>query len=62
MNVFVVGGGGREHAIVHAVRKSSLVHKIHCVPGNAGIAGMVQCHTLRPGFIKLQATFVYESK
>jgi len=38
MKVLIVGSGGREHAIAHAVSKSSKVDKIYCAPGNAGIA------------------------
>ncbi len=43
MKVLVIGGGGREHAIVWKLSQSKLVDKIYCCPGNAGIAEMAQC-------------------
>ena len=43
MKVLVVGGGGREHALVWKINQSPLVKKIFCAPGNAGIAQLAEC-------------------
>lgn len=44
MKFMVLGGGGREHAIVHAFSKSKIVTELHCCPGNPGIAELALCH------------------
>lgn len=44
MKVLVLGSGGREHAIIWALEKTSATTpKLFCAPGNAGIAGLAEC-------------------
>ncbi|MCK4621021.1 MAG: phosphoribosylamine--glycine ligase [Desulfuromonadales bacterium] len=43
MKVLVVGGGGREHALIYKIAQSSLVEQIYCAPGNPGIAELAEC-------------------
>ena len=43
MKIMVVGGGGREHAIIKKLRENSSVEKIYALPGNGGIAADAEC-------------------
>ena len=43
MNILVIGGGGREHAIIKQLRKSPKCDKIWALPGNGGIASDAEC-------------------
>ena len=43
MKVLVIGGGGREHALVWKLRRSTIVSKIWCTPGNGGISQDAEC-------------------
>ena len=43
MKILVVGGGGREHALVWKLKQSAGVEKIWCAPGNGGISNEVEC-------------------
>ncbi len=43
MNIMVVGGGGREHAIIKKLRENSSVDKIYALPGNGGMAAEAEC-------------------
>jgi len=43
MKVMVIGGGGREHAIIHSLKKSSKIDTLYALPGNGGIASEAIC-------------------
>ena len=43
MKIMVVGGGGREHAIIKKIKENSSVEKIYALPGNGGIAEDAEC-------------------
>ncbi len=55
--VLVVGGGGREHAIVDALSRSSRVSKIYCAPGNAGIARQAECVPIKDNDVEALVAF-----
>ncbi len=46
MNVLVLGSGGREHAIIWKIKQSALTELIYCIPGNAGISDLAECHNI----------------
>jgi phosphoribosylamine--glycine ligase len=56
MNVLVVGGGGREHAIIQALRKNREIDQIYALPGNGGIAAHATCVDVKatdvPGIVE----------
>lgn len=43
MKVLVLGGGGREHALVWKLKQSPSVEQVYCIPGNPGIAQLAEC-------------------
>ena len=43
MNVMVVGGGGREHAIIKKLRENKSITRLYALPGNGGIAADAEC-------------------
>ncbi len=52
LNILVVGGGGREHALVWKLAQSPRAGKIFCAPGNAGIAKIAECVPLAAEDVK----------
>jgi phosphoribosylamine---glycine ligase len=49
MNILVIGGGGREHALAWKLKKGAGVQALCCAPGNGGIAAEAQCISADPG-------------
>jgi phosphoribosylamine--glycine ligase len=52
MKVLVVGGGGREHALVWKIAQSPKVSKVYCAPGNAGISGLAEIVPIKANDLK----------
>lgn len=48
MNILVVGGGGREHAIIKKLSESPLAGEIYAMPGNGGISKLARCLLIKP--------------
>ncbi len=47
MNVLVIGGGGREHAVIGQLMKSDRIKRLYCTPGNGGICAHADCINLK---------------
>lgn len=62
MKVLVVGGGGREHAIVRKLKESRGVTKLYCAPGNGGIAMDAECVNIAATDIDGMVRFAAEEK
>jgi len=57
LDVLVVGGGAREHALAWKIRQSPLVRQVFCAPGNAGIAQVADCVPIEPTAVAALADF-----
>ncbi|HHW03034.1 MAG TPA: phosphoribosylamine--glycine ligase [Thermoanaerobacterales bacterium] len=60
MKVLVVGGGGREHALVWKIAQSPKVEEIFCAPGNAGMRKKARCMDIPAEDIQALADFAEE--
>lgn len=47
MKILVVGGGGREHAIIMKLAESPKTEKLYCTPGNGGISRFAECFNIK---------------
>ena len=61
MKIMVVGGGGREHAIIRKLAENPEVEKIYALPGNGGIASDAQCVPIAATDIEGVVRFAFES-
>ena len=62
MKVLVVGGGGREHAIIKSVKKNEQVKTIYALPGNGGIAADAVCVNIGAKDIEAIVDFARENR
>ncbi|MCL2791164.1 MAG: phosphoribosylamine--glycine ligase [Desulfobulbus sp.] len=62
MKVLVIGGGGREHALVWKLKQSDKVDSIVCAPGNAGIKSLAQCVDISAGNIDALLDFALKER
>ena len=62
MDILVIGGGGREHAIVRKLKESPRTGKLYCAPGNGGIAKDAECVAIGAMDIPAVVAFAKEKK
>lgn len=62
MKILVVGGGGREHAIIKKIKENSGVEKIFALPGNGGMASDAECINISATDIDDIVSFAVENK
>lgn len=62
MRILVVGGGGREHAIVDALARSPRVERLWCAPGNPGIAQQAECVSIQADNLRALLAFARDNK
>lgn len=62
MKILVIGGGGREHALVWKIAQSPLVTKVYCAPGNPGTAALAENLPIAADQLDKLLAFAYENK
>jgi phosphoribosylamine--glycine ligase len=62
VNIAIIGGGGREHAIIKKIKENKSVEKIYALPGNAGMRADAICIDISPTDLENIKKFVIENK
>ncbi len=62
MIVLMIGGGGREHALIRKLKESSRVETIYCAPGNGGISKNAQCVDIPVMDLEKMVAFALDKK
>ena len=62
MNILVVGGGGREHAIICKLRENKEIETVYALPGNGGMADVAECHPIAADDVESIVRFAKEKK
>lgn len=62
MKVLVIGGGGREHAIIRKLKESSRVSEIYAAPGNGGISADAKCVSIKATDIDAMIDFAVKNQ
>lgn len=62
MKILVVGGGGREHAIIRSLKKNPACEEIWCAPGNGGISYDAECRDIKASDVEAMTAFAVEEK
>lgn len=60
MKILVVGGGGREHALIWKIAQNPRAEKIYCAPGNGGISQLAECVDIAATDIAAMVAFAKE--
>ncbi|NNE99648.1 MAG: phosphoribosylamine--glycine ligase [Pyrinomonadaceae bacterium] len=62
MKILVIGSGGREHAIIWAIKRSARTTEVFCANGNGGIAEIAECVDISPTDIGALSDFAFEKE
>ena len=62
MKIMVIGGGGREHAVIKKLKESPKCGKIYALPGNGGISELAECVDIKATDVSAIVDFAVENK